>query len=150
MTSPKLAILQRQMERRTPERIPAPADDLTAAIQQLIDQRVDQAMEEQPAPAHVQRMLDRQFNKPAHMPTDYRELPAVAKTPAPKMREIQFQRDELGRVVTVSCGTLEFHVQRNPLGKIVRMVPSDIAPPPTAIEPPFKAEAREYNPGVPR
>jgi hypothetical protein len=153
MTSPRLKILERQMtHRQIPEKVPAPAeDDLTAAIQRLVDQRVEQALEQQPVkqPAHVQRLLDQQFNKPI-MPTSFRQLPTVATTPAPKATEIQFQRDELGRVNVVNAGNLQFRVQRNEVGQIVRMVPADTAPMPPGIEPPALAAARKYQPGTPR
>ncbi|MNE99367.1 hypothetical protein D3C80_1980360 [compost metagenome] len=49
--------------------------------------------------------------------------------------ETQFQRDELGRVNVITVGTMQFHVQRNELGQVVRMVPADIAPLPPVVAP---------------
>lgn len=124
----KLALIARRMNLQTPERIPAPADDdLTAAIQRLIDQRVSEALEEQrpvKQPAHVRRLMD-DFNRPEPT-TDFRQIPPTPRTQPLKAMEFQFQRDELGRVAVVNAGNMQFRVQRNELGQIVRMVPSDM------------------------
>jgi len=150
----KLSALARRMN-LTPEKIPAPAPEsgLGAQIEQLIaqavEERVSSALDERQQPAHIQRLLDRQFSKPS-MPTDYRELPPVARTPAPKAVDMIFQRDELGRIALVDVGFMQWRVQRNEVGQIVRMVPADIAPMPPAIEPPFLAKARQYRNGEPR
>ena len=66
------------------------------------------------------------------------------------MREIQFQRDELGRINVVNAGNMQWRVQRNELGEIVRMVPADIAPSQPVVEPAELNQAREYQPGTPR
>lgn len=147
--NPKLAILNRRLN-LTPDKAPAPeSHGLGIAIEQLIadevGRRVDEAVKQSP---RAQRLLD-DFNK--HKPvTDYRQLPPVARTPAPKAMEIQFMRDQLGRICMIDMGDVQFRVQRNPDGQIVRMVPADIVPMPPAIEPPYLAEARKYNPGEPR
>lgn len=149
----KLEILRRRMERQMPEKIPAPADDdLAAAIQRMIDQRVSEAIERQPAkqPAHVQRLLDQQFSKPAAPISDYRQLPAVPRAVQPKALEFQFGRDELGRINRVDVGGMQWYAQRNELGQITRMVPADLVPPPPAIEPPALAASRAYQLGEPR
>lgn len=142
----KLAALSRRLKMED-EPAPATKSGLGAQIEKLIDQRIEQVMaqhHEQMMPTHVQRMLDRQFSKPSMPISDYRQLPPVARTPAPKAMELQFQRDELGRIALVDVGFCQWRVQRNGLGQIVRMVPADIAPMPPAIEPPFLASAREY------
>lgn len=152
MTSPRLQILERRLARQSPEKIPAPADDdLAAAIQRLVDKRVEAALEQRPVkpPAHVQRLLDQQFEKPP-MPTSFKQIPPTPKAPAPKAMEFHFQRDELGRISVINAGDRQFRVQRNELGDIVRMVPADIAPMPPAIEPPALAAAREYQPPAAR
>ncbi|OPK06788.1 hypothetical protein [Pseudomonas sp. VI4.1] len=149
--NPKLQILERRLARQSPEKIPAPADDdLAAAIQRLVDQRVADALERQPVkpPARVQRVLD-QFDAPKPY-TSFDQIPATPKTPAPKAREISLQRDELGRINIVNAGGMQWYAQRNELGDIVRLVPADITPMPPAIEPPALAAARKYNPGEPR
>lgn len=149
MTSPKLQIIARQMARNQPERAPA-SDDLAAAIERLVQERVDQAMEQQPAkpPAHVRRLMD-DFNKPEPT-TDFRQIPPTPKAPVPKALEFQFGRDELGRINRVDVGGMQWYAQRNELGQIVRMVPADLVPPPPAIEPPALAASRAYHPGEPR
>jgi hypothetical protein len=148
----KLAALARKLKmEESPTPAPTDCGDLACSIQQLVDQRIEQAMtqhHEQMMPVRAQRLLDR-FDKPP-MVTDYHELPPVARTPAPKAVDIIFQRDELGRIALVDVGSCQWRVQRNGLGQIVRMVPADIAPMPPAIEPPFLAKARQYQPGEPR
>ncbi|MHA6232728.1 hypothetical protein [Pseudomonas fluorescens group sp. PF-69] len=146
--NPKLAILQRRMNLQ-PEQAPVPESGhgLGVAIEQLIadevSRRVGEAMQQSPK---VQRLLD-DFNRPKPT-TDFKQLPPVARTPAPKAMELQFQRDELGRVAMVDAGFMQWRVQRNEVGQIVRMVPADIAPIPPAIEPPYLGKARQYQDGV--
>jgi hypothetical protein len=155
MTSPRLKILERQFARQNPERIPAPADSsglgasIDAMVQEAVQQQVADALERQPRSPRVRELM-RQFDAPEPTYTDFKQIPPTPRAIQPKAMEIQFQRDELNRVSVVSCGTMQFYVQRDQLGKIVRMVPSDIAPLPPAIKPPFKAEARKYDPGEPR
>jgi hypothetical protein len=131
----KLQLLQRKMDR---QQAPAPTtadDDLTAAIQRVVDQRVEQALEQQQAkqpPPQVQRLLNQQF-RPAPI-TSFEQLPPVPRTRAPKAAETQLARDELGRVNKITVGTMEFYVQRNELGQAVRVVPSDTAPMPPVVQ----------------
>lgn len=156
MTSPKLAILQRQMERRqTPERIEAPAeDDLTAAIQRLVDQKVAAALEEQKPSPRVQRLLDRQFNKPAY--TSFEQIPPTQKPVAkPVEATTTWHRDGAGRLLW--CETIDCYgkrwvtkVERDAAGAILRAktMPPDESPvlPPLDIDP--KAKARKYREDV--
>lgn len=150
MTSPRLKILERQMLRKTPEQAPAPegGHGLGAAIEKLIadevERRVGEAVERKPPP----RVRDL-FKAPAPV-SDYRQLPPVQRAVAPKAMDITFQRDELRRIAVVDMGDMQFRVQRGAHGEIVRLVPIADAPMPPAVEPPFKAEARKYNPGEPR
>lgn len=134
----KLSLIQRKLERENSARIPAPDTGIGAAIEDLIanevERQVTEASERRP-PSHTQMLLDRQFAKPEKQTTSFDQLPPVARTPAPKDRTFQFQRDELGRVSTVSVGNLQFVAQRNELGQIVRIVPSDLAPMPPVVAP---------------
>lgn len=133
----KLAILQRQMDRRAPEPVPE-SHGLGAAIESLIAdevaRRVGEAVDRQP-PARVREL----FKAPDPV-TDFKQIPPVPKAPTRTMGEIQFGRDELGRIAQVSLGAMQFYVQRNELGQVMRMVPADIAPmppclPPSGVEP---------------
>ena len=152
MTSPKLEILARQMARNQPERVPAPESGLGAAIEQLVQQAVQEqvadAIEQRKPPAHVRRLMD-DFNKPEPT-TDFRQIPPTPKAPVPKALEFQFGRDELGRINRVDEGGMQWYAQRNELGQITRMVPTDLVPPPPAIEPPALAASRAYQPPAPR
>jgi hypothetical protein len=148
------------MDRRTPEKIPAPAsDDLAAAIERLVQERVDQALEQQPVkqPAHVQRLLDRQFAKPP-MPTDYRQLPPTQK-PDKKPAEFTtiWHRDGAGQLLwseTIADDGRRFitKVERDGAGAIVRCktTPPDESPVLPALDIDYKAKARKYDPGEPR
>jgi hypothetical protein len=143
------------MSRRT-EKIPAPESGLGAAIERMVQERVDQAVEEQPVSAHVQRLLDRQFYKPP-MPTDYRQIAPVQKPDKkPAEYETTWHRDGAGRIAwaeTVANGVrFVTKVERDGGGNIVRCKTtaggeSPVLPPPD-IDP--ETKAREYNPGVPR
>ncbi|MFJ3367617.1 hypothetical protein [Pseudomonas sp. NPDC086251] len=133
MTSPKLAILLRQVGRRAPEKAPASETGLGAAIEQMIDQAVEQkvAAAQQKPSAHVQRLLDQQFNKPA--PVIVKQLPPAPKTPK-VIESVVVQRDELGRIKKMvskpASGdgpTFEMTVaQRDENGHIARMVMSRV------------------------
>ena len=155
MTSPRLQILERKMARHSqPEKVPAPAaDDLTAAIQQLIDQRVSEALERQPVkqPAHIQRLLDQQFKPP--MPTDYRQLPPTPKAPKPPFNMI-IHRDAAGLItwteMTNGLVTIRTQAIRDGAGKMIGMREIEESPVLPAPAIPFKAEAREYDPGTER
>lgn len=154
MTSPKLQILARQMARhQQPERAPAPAsDDLAAAIERLVQERVDQAMEQQPAktPAHVRRLLDQQFDKPP-MPSDYRELPPVAKTAPKKSFGAIFHRDGAGQILWAEMSNgVKLEAVRDGAGNIVAMRQVEESPVLPALDIAAKAEARAYHPGEPR
>lgn len=126
MTSPKMKILERQFARANPEKAPAPETGLGAAIEQMIDQAVEQRVEaaQQKPSAHVQRLLDQQFKPPPVI----REIPPAPKTPK-VIESVVSQRDALGRIAKmISKSTsgegpvIETCVsQRDELGRIVRL-----------------------------
>src|SRR3990167_603212 len=116
MTSPKLQILARQMARhQQPERAPAPESGLGAAIEQLVQQAVQEqvadAIEQRKPPAHVRRLMD-DFNKPAPI-TDYRELPPVARTAPKKPLNMQLHRDGSGVIRWMECNGVKFKAIRD-------------------------------------
>lgn len=140
MTSPRLKILERQMLRKTPEQAPVPAsDDLAAAIERVVQERVEQALDQRPVkpPAHVQRIRD-QFDAPAPY-TDFKQIPP---TPTPKrppaFESLVSQRDHLGRIAKMVSKPLagdgptfeSVITQRDENGRIVRMTTSVIDTPP--------------------
>lgn len=152
--NPKLALLERKFARANPER-PAPE---TSSLGASIDAMVQEAVQQQVADAvkeHHSAKLDRLFNKPA-MPTDYRQIEPVARTPAAKPTEYEttWYRDGGGRIAWAEtvCNGVSFKtvVQRDGGGNIVRTKTttggeSPVLPPPDI---PFKAKAREYKEGV--
>jgi hypothetical protein len=134
----KLALIQRKLERKTPERVPAPETGslgaaIDAMVQEEIARKVGEAMDRRPPP----RVRDL-FRAPEPY-TSFDQIPPVPRAPAPKAVEIQFGRDELGRYNRVSMGDRQYYVQRNELGEIVRLVPADIAPMPPALPAPALA-----------
>ncbi|MCE6980746.1 hypothetical protein EI534_25905 [Pseudomonas frederiksbergensis] len=151
--SPKLALIARRMQRQTPEQAPAPAsDDLAAAIERLVQERVDQAMEQQPVkpPPHVRRLMD-EFNRPAPI-TDYRDLAPAPRTPAPKKPlNMLIHRDGADKILwcEMSDGT-KVELIRDRAGKTIAMKEMDESPVLPALDVPYKAEARQYRDGEPR
>lgn len=141
MTSPKLALLERKFARQNPERIPAPAEGLGAAIESLIadevERRVGDAME-QKAPPRVRNL----FNAPEPY-TDFKQIPPTPrhKTPPP-FESVVSQRDALGRIAKMTTKPLEGDgptfetaiMQRDENGRIVRAVTSVVD---TALPPPI-------------
>lgn len=141
MTSPRLKILERQMLRKMPEQAPVPAsDDLAAAIERVVQQRVEAALEQRPVkpPSHVQRIRD-QFDAPAPY-TDFKQIPPTPKPRRPPVFETMVSaRDHLGRIAKMVSKPLaggdgpvfEFVItQRDENGRIVRMTTSEIDTPP--------------------
>jgi len=132
--NPKMHLIARQVERREQATAPAPVEasgGVGNAIEQMIAAEVERRVGE--ALAEQRRQLELNMPKPTY--TNYRQLPPVQQTRAPKAVETQFVRDELGRVNRILVGGLEFYVQRNQRGQVVRMVPADIAPLPPVVAP---------------
>lgn len=130
--TPKLRLMARQVERRE-QQAPAPTPE-TSGIGGAIEAMIEQAVEDRVQAAIAEQRRQLEFNKPAPV-TDYRQLPPVPRTRVPKAMEVQLMRDELRRVSRIIVGNLEFVVQRNELGQVVRMVPADTAPMPPAVPP---------------
>lgn len=132
----KLKLLQRQVLRQAPAPAPAPAPmpDMPSGVGSAIEAMIAQAVEERVNAALQEQRRQLELNKPKPV-TDYRELPPIPRTRAPKAMESQLMRDELGRVNKITVGTMEFYVQRNPRGQAVRMVPADTAPLPPVVSP---------------
>lgn len=152
MTSAKMQAIERKLGvQRTPEKMPAPADDdLGVALQRLVDQRVKEALEQQQPvkqPAHVQRLMQ-SFNAPAPT-TDFRQLPTVPKTAPAKNLSAQLIRDGAGLTRWIQIGNLKFEVQRDGADKVIGMHQVDESPVLPQPDIP-KAEARKYNEGEPR
>lgn len=146
--NPKLAILQRQMLRKMPEQPTAPAsDDLAAAIERVVQERVEVALEQQrKPPAHVQRIRD-QFNAPAPV-TDYRQLPPTPRTAPAKNMNVQVFRDGAGLMRWITVNDAKFEIQRDGADRIVGMRQVDESPVLPALDIAVKAESRKYKEGV--
>lgn len=124
--SPKLALIARRMNLSTPaEKEQAPDTGIGAAIESMIQQAVEEKVAAAQS-SHVKRLLDQQFNKPVPV-TDYRELPPVQKTPAPKKGlQATIQRDGAGLARAVVINGQRFLVQRDSTGQILGMVSEDL------------------------
>lgn len=133
MTTPRLQLIARQVERREQQQAPAPVE--TSSIGGAIENMIEQAVEERVAQALAaqKQMLAEQKHKPRF--DDFRQIPPTPKAVTPKPREVSFDRDEFGRVSAAHCGNFTLYCQRNELGQIVRMVPSDTTPMPPAVAP---------------
>ncbi|OHC26297.1 MAG: hypothetical protein A2Y50_07280 [Pseudomonadales bacterium RIFCSPLOWO2_12_59_9] len=120
MTSPKLLVIQRQLKIQTEET--TTTDSLAAAIQMLVEREVESALarhRERPRQAFRTRALLQElpqaFPRADTAPGGV-SSPSV-KTPAPIARDIFFQRNELGRVISIKAGALQFRVIRDELGR---------------------------------
>ncbi|WP_420170646.1 hypothetical protein ACN99C_11670 [Pseudomonas alloputida] len=130
--TPRLQLIARQMNRREQQQAPAPVE--TSGLGAALEHVINEAVEQRVAAALQEQRKQLEFNKPKPV-TDYRDLPPVPRTQTPKAMECQLYRDELRRVNRISIGTMEFVVQRNEVGQVVRMVPADIAPLPPVVPP---------------
>lgn len=156
MTSPKLAQLERKLglHRQVPERIPVPADSsgLGAAIEQLIADRVEEALakerEQQRRSPKVERLMQ-SFNTPAPV-TDYKQLPPIQKTAPAKNLSAQLHRDGAGTVRWMEINGVKFEALRDGAGLLIGARQIDESPVLPMPGIPHKTEARKYNPGDPR
>jgi len=151
--NPRLAQIMRTVQRRQPPPAEkAPSDGLAGAIEQLIAEQVE---------ARVSEALERQRDRlqptgprlQSLMRTPAPSSEPAPRTPAPSMPKdltALIHRDAKGRAAWIEIGGLRFDVQRNELGRITRMVQREESPVLPPLEIPFKASAREYNPGEPR
>jgi hypothetical protein len=153
--NPRLQRILRDVERRKPPAQEArPATDLGAAIDALVEQavreRIDEHLERQGQPTSPRlRQLMRDFNAPVPK-TDFSQVPEPPKAAPPKDLTALIHRDGEGRAAWVEVGGMKLDVQRDSLGRVLRLVPSDAVPvlPPPPI--PELASAREYQDGEPR
>lgn len=153
MTSPRLQQILRDIERKKPkpaEKAPA-SGDLGAAIESMINEAVQE---------RVSAELDRHRDRLQHSPRVQqlmRERPVPASEPTPPARTAppkdlaaQLHRDGKGRTAWVEIGGLRFDIERNELGRVTGMRQREESPVLPPLEMPYKASAREYNPGEPR
>lgn len=153
MTSPKLRLIQRQMERRTPERIVAPeTGSLGAQIEALIANevasRVTEAVERTPPP----RVRDL-FRAPEPV-TDYRDLPPTPHARSKTPMSMKVFRDGADKIVWVDmngpAGPVKYKIIRDGAGLMIgaeEISDSPVLPGPVIT---YEAEARQYNPGESR
>lgn len=120
--SPKMQLIQRRLDRRQ-EQIPAPdvSGGIGQAIEELIanevSQRVGEAVKEK-----SNRHLDKLFNKPERPVTDFKQLPAAATTPAPKVRQVTIERDGAGMSRAMVINGQRFLLQRDGAFNLIGMV----------------------------
>lgn len=103
-------------------------------------------MERKP-PARVRQL----FNAPEPV-TDYRDLAPVPRTPAPKKPlNMLIHRDGADKILwcEMSDGA-KFELIRDRAGKTIAMKEITESPVLPALDVPYKAAAREYQPGTPR
>lgn len=149
--SPKLQLLAKRMKLPPMgEQAPAPeTSGLGAAIEQLIQRKVDAAVEEQQLHSpKVERLLN-QMNKPAPT-TDFKQLPPLQRTAPIKNFDMTIHRDAANRILWAQCGNVKFEAVRDGAGCLIGTRQIHESPVLPALDIPFKVEAREYDPGTPR
>ncbi|MDM9599231.1 hypothetical protein QTN23_06985 [Pseudomonas shirazica] len=121
----KLSLIAKQVSRR--EQAMAPAPDMpSGGLGNAIEQMIEQAVEERVnAALQEQRRQLEASRPPAPTFTDYRQLPPVAKTTAPKTIEATIQRDGAGLARSVTINGVRYLAQRDAAGQLVRMVSED-------------------------
>lgn len=129
----KLSLIAKQVERREQQQAPAPVE--TSSIGGAIENMIEQAVEERVQAALAEQRRQLEISRPQPTYTSFEQIPATPKAVTPKPREVSFDRDEFGRVSAAHCGNFTLYCQRNELGQIVRMVPSDTTPMPPAVAP---------------
>lgn len=112
--------LARQTDRHAPEQAPAP--DLGATLDALIQQRVDEALAVE-RERHAAQM--QQFNRPAY--TDFKQVPTPPRTPTPKAMQATIQRDGAGLARAIVINGVRFLAQRDSAGQLVGVISEDMA-----------------------
>lgn len=149
--NPRLQQIMRNVERKHPPVEKAqPAGDLGSAIEQLIQQQVEERVS-----AELDKHRERLQQHSPRVQQLLRDRPAPSSEsppPAPKtpLPGAVITRGEDGRAATIAIGSMQFRVMRDELGRIQRMVPADSVPPQPAIEPVELAGARQYREPEPR
>lgn len=154
MTSPTLNLLERKMIRRQAlEKAPAPSPGdghgLGFAIEQLIADEVERRVGEAEERAKQQRLLDRQFNKPA--PRTFEQIPPTPRTRPQEPLEMVLHYDAAGKLSWAedSDGS-KVQAIRDRAGKMIALKEVTESPvlPALAIAP--KNKARQYREPEPR
>lgn len=124
--STKMQRILRGIQRREVASAPAPVEasgGVGNAIEQMIAAEVERRVGE--ALAEQRRQLELTMPKPTY--TDYRQLPPVPQTRAPKALEATIQRDGAGLARSVTVNGVRYLAQRDAAGQLVRMVSEDVA-----------------------
>lgn len=130
------------LRRQALEKAPAPAPDsgLGAAIDTLIQQRVDEALagERERHAAQIRQLTEQIKNQPQ------RQLPPAPRTPAEPLTML-VHRDGADKVLWLECsdGT-KAEVVRDGAGNMIAMREITESPVLPKLDIPFKGEARQY------
>gem|GEM_PF-3572616 len=120
--TPKMQLMARQLSRREQAAAPAPTPvehhGIGGAIEAMIEQAVNERLEA--ALAEQKRMLEAQQPKPTY--TDYRQLPPVPQTRAPKAMQGTVQRDGAGVARAMVINGKRLLLQRDAAGQLVGFV----------------------------
>ncbi|WP_129932330.1 MULTISPECIES: hypothetical protein [unclassified Pseudomonas] len=118
--TPRLQLIARQMDRREQQQAPAPevpsgiGGAIEAMIEQAVEERVTQAL------AAQKQMLAEQQPKPRF--DDFRQIPPVQSTRAPKAMQGTVQRDGAGVARAMVINGQRFLLQRDAAGQLVGFV----------------------------
>ena len=124
--TPKLQLMARQLHRREQATAPAPvAADMPSGVGSAIEAMIEQAVAErvQAQLAEQKRMLELTMPKPQY--TDFRQIPPVANTAAPKAMQGTVQRDGAGLARAMVINGRRFLLQRDAAGQLVGFVDED-------------------------
>lgn len=156
MASSKMQMLERQFARRE-ERIPVVPEtgSLGAAIDAMVQEEIARKVGESMEKTATDRKLDRLFNKPERPVSDFKQLPPTPRTPFPTApAEAWVHRDGANKIVwtemTHNGKTTKFKIIRDGAGLMIGCKEISESPVLPAPDIEFKADAREYHPGVPR
>lgn len=114
----RMQLIARQLER---EQAPAPAPEASSGIGGAIEAMISQAVEERVAAALAEQRRQLEFNKPKPV-TDYRDLPPIPRTRAPKAMQATIQRDGAGVARAMVINGQRFLLQRDAAGQLVGFV----------------------------
>ncbi|MNJ31091.1 hypothetical protein D3C77_257150 [compost metagenome] len=142
--TPKMQLIARKMERQQQVQAPVPegygvGDAIERFITDEVERRVGAALREQA------QMLEAARPKPVI--SDYRDLPPVQRTRAPKNLSSQVFRDGAGLARWIQVGNLKMEILRDASGRATGMRQVDESPVLPALDIPYKTAAREYDPG---
>ncbi|MFG0325037.1 hypothetical protein ACF8EF_22300 [Pseudomonas sp. zjy_15] len=120
MTTPRLQLIAKQVERREQQQAPAP--EVPSGIGGAIEAVIEQAVEERVQAALAEQRRQLEISRPQPTYTSFEQIPPIPQTRAPKAMQGTVQRDGTGVARAMVINGQRFLLQRDAAGQLVGFV----------------------------